>query len=52
MLIAFNPDVKNKQKRIRQVILDTRELQPDNHKKINVGPYLGFVIFTRGKGIG
>jgi len=52
MLIAYNKNIKNKQKAIRQVILDTREAQPDEHKKINVGTYLGFVIFTRGKGIG
>lgn len=52
MLIAFNKHIKNKQKLIRQVILDTRRLQPKEHKNINNGPYLGFVIFTRGKGIG
>ena len=51
MLIAFNKKIKNKQKSIRQVILDTRELQPKEHKNINNKAYLGFVIFTRGKGI-
>ena len=52
MLIAFNKNVQNKQKEIRKVILDTRKLQPKEHKNINNKPYLGFVIFTRGKGIG
>lgn len=51
MLEAFSEE-KHMQKRIRDVIVDTRKYQPKEHKNINCGPYLGFVIFTRGRGIG